>query len=137
MIKMYSLIWVGWVLLELFIKNHQILSFSGRDWSFFNLCMHKRAVPNKCFGEHGNPDSRIWHLEQSKAPILKRLTVWISYYGTINTTNAFNNKYYSINSTLQQCASPEQKVNSLNSTTAKRIFWAHPIPLPRIPTSYF
>ena len=39
---MYSLIWVGWVLLELFIKKHQILSFSGRDWSFFNLCMHKR-----------------------------------------------------------------------------------------------
>ena len=32
---MYSLIWVGWVLVELFVENHQILRFSGRDWIFF------------------------------------------------------------------------------------------------------
>ena len=34
---MYSLIWFGWVLVELFIENHQILTFSGHDWSFIQF----------------------------------------------------------------------------------------------------
>ena len=37
---MYSLIWVGWVLVELFVENHQILRFSGRDWIFFCQCCY-------------------------------------------------------------------------------------------------
>ena len=31
---MYSLIWVGWLLVKLFVKKHQMLRLSGCDWSF-------------------------------------------------------------------------------------------------------
>ena len=34
---MYSLIWIGWILVELLIENHQILRFSGCDWIFFQF----------------------------------------------------------------------------------------------------
>ena len=40
--KVYSLIWVGWVLVELFIKNHQILMFSGHDWSSYLISEYTR-----------------------------------------------------------------------------------------------
>ena len=40
--KVYSLIWVGWVLVELFIKNHQMLRFSGCDWICFSIINCKR-----------------------------------------------------------------------------------------------
>ena len=49
---MYSLIWVGWILVELFTKNDQILRFSGLDWSFFsNPWMYNRAAPNNFYVE--------------------------------------------------------------------------------------
>ena len=45
--KMYSLIWVGWVLVDLFIKTHQMLRFYGQDWSFFQFANEQESSDQK------------------------------------------------------------------------------------------
>ena len=43
---MYSLIWVGWLLVKLFIKNHQ---FFYRDRSFFQFLNAQNSTTWKLF----------------------------------------------------------------------------------------
>ena len=89
---MYPIIWVNWVLVDLFIKTYQNLRFSSRDRSFFLI---RECARDQCQKYIGLNKPRSSAMRQEVA--LTTFSVWSVQVKNLNgvTENASSGQLWS------------------------------------------